>query len=62
MQRSSLRRLIEARQELTDPFDKTAEEATPLWQLIAAEATIHISQHSYTKGSSSRPAAGPGQK
>jgi len=37
-----------------------ADEARVLWRLIAAEATVHISQHSYTKGSSSRPAAGSG--
>ncbi len=39
-----------------------ADEARPLWQSVVAEATIHTSWHSYTEGSSSRPAAGSGQK
>jgi hypothetical protein len=37
--RSSLRRLIEARRGLTEPFDdKTADQAAPLWQAALAEA------------------------
>jgi hypothetical protein len=41
--RVNLRRLIEARSELTEPFsDKTADQAAPLWATAQAQAAASL--------------------